>query len=106
MTNKLMTLLLGIFNFNQKNYIIDERGGYFVTDITGKYILGYNYITGYYAGCYIRFSQLVGIELSYKLESSIDEHLPDLTGNWRFDPGLIQEDKEEKYVKCDLLIHE
>jgi hypothetical protein len=105
MKDRLLTLVLGIFNFNQHNYVIDERGGYWVKDLTGKYILGYNYITGYYAGHYIRFSQMIGIEFLNTLEKRLDERIPDITKNWRFNPEIIK-DEELEYSKCDMVIVE
>jgi len=97
-SNKLASLLIGIFNFNQQSNIVDERGGYFVRNLTGSAVIGYNYISGRYAGYFYKFSQSVDVALLPRLERSLDDRIPNLLGVWQFNPDLIVS------IEADLLI--
>jgi len=80
--------MVGVLNINVP-IILDSRGGHWVYSPNRQYIIGYNYCAGQYAGCLIRFSQLVDRSLKSNLEMQLDQHKPDLTGCWTFDPNII-----------------
>jgi len=86
--SKLMTLMVGVLNINIP-IVLDSRGGHWTYSPNKQYITGYNYRAGQYAGCLIRFSQLIDRSLKPNLEMQLDQHTPDLTGCWTFDPNII-----------------
>lgn len=90
---KLKSLLTGLLNLQDNNgVLVDARGGYWVYSYSGKAIIGYDFCKGQYAGYFIRFSQIVDKCLLANLENALDNHTPDLSKNWRFNPDIIIND--------------
>lgn len=99
MKRKLTNIFTGLLNLHNNNGIlIDTRGGYWVYNLSGKCIIGYEFCKGQYAGYYIRFSQLVDKCLLPNLENALNKHTPDLTKNWRFNPDIIINDNIDLLV--------
>lgn len=96
--SKIIDMFASLLHLKTNNIITDFRGGHWVYSSNNNAVIGYDFNKGIYAGYFIRFSQSVDICLLPNLENALNNHTPDLTKNWWFNPDIILCDDIERFA--------